>query len=51
MRIKKSQMVNGYIGFYTKDEDGHSEEFLSVKTTDKAQRIINQLQKDITKLR
>jgi len=51
MRIKKSQMMNGWIGFYTEDENGYSEEFLSVKNIDKAQKIINQLQKDIKKLR
>ena len=51
MRIKKSQMMNGWIGFYTEDENGYPEEFLSVKTIDKAQKIIDQLQKDIKRLR
>jgi len=47
MRIKKSYIMEGWIGFFTNDEDGHPEEFLSVNTIDKAQKIVNQLQKDI----
>ena len=43
-------MMEGWIGFFTNDEYGHPEEFLSVKTIDNAQKIVNQLQKDINKL-
>ncbi len=50
MRIKKSEYLEGGFGFYNNDEYGHPEEFLSVRTIDKAQEIVNQLQKDIENL-
>ena len=51
MNILKSQFMKGWIGFYDKDEFGHPEEFLSVKNISEAQRIVNQLSRDIKKLR
>jgi len=46
MRLKKSGFMNGWYGFYTKDEDGIEIEDLSVKSLDKAKKIIDRLQKD-----
>jgi len=43
--------MNGWYGFYTEDEYGYPEEFLSVKTIDKAQKMVNQLQEDIKRLK
>ena len=51
MRIKKSEQMNGWIGFFTEGEDGRQEETLSVKDIEKAQQIIDQLQKDLIRLR
>lgn len=50
VRLKESTWKEGWIGFFTNDEDGHPEEFLSVSDTNKAQEIVNRLQKDIDNL-
>ena len=51
MRIKKSEQMNGWIGFFIEGEDGRQEETLSVRDIEKAQQIIDQLQKDLIRLR
>ena len=51
MRIKKSVYDSDMIGFFVDDENGYPEEFLSVYNIKKAQEIVNQLQKDLDKLK
>ena len=51
MKIKKSKQMNGWIGFFIEDEHDYLEEFLSVKSIEKAEEIVNQLQKDLQKLK
>ena len=51
MRIKKSEEMNGWIGFFGINEFGHPEEFMSVKTIDTAKKIVDRLQKDIENLK
>jgi len=51
MEIHKSVEIEGWIGFFTKDENGYPEEFLSVKDIGKAEEIVKKLQKDIEKLK
>jgi len=51
MKIKKSESMNGWIGFFIEDENGYPEEFLSVKSIKKAEEIVNQLQKDLDKFK
>jgi len=51
MRIKKSIEINGWIGFFSNDEDGHPEEFMTIKTLKRAEEIIKQLQNDIKNLK
>ena len=46
MRLKKSEFMNGWYGFYTKDENRIDEEIISVKSLDRAKKIIDRLQKD-----
>jgi len=50
MRIKKSEQMSGWIGFFEEDENNYPEEFLSVRTIKQAKKIVNQLQKDLQKL-
>ena len=46
MRLKKSEFINGWYGFYTKDENRVDEERISVKSLYKVKKIIDRLQKD-----
>ena len=41
MRLKKSEFMNGWYGFYTKDEEGFDDEIRSVKTLKQAKKIID----------
>jgi hypothetical protein len=51
MRIKKSVYFDEMIGFFWKNEDGNDEEIMSVHTIESAQKIVENLQKDINKLK
>lgn len=46
MRLKKSEFMNGWYGFYTKDENRVDEEIISIRSLSKAKKIIDRLQKD-----
>jgi len=47
MRIRKSEHEKGMIGFFSEDENGGPDEFMSVYNIEIAQKIVKQLQKDI----
>lgn len=51
MRLEKSEFINRWYGFYTKDEFGHLEEFYTVRTLKAAEKIIERLKKDLKELK
>jgi len=50
MRIRKSVYNDTMFGFFSEDEFGHPEEFMTVKSLKKVKEMVKQLQKDIDAL-
>ncbi len=50
MKLAKSLSIEGWYGFFSEDECGHPEEFISVDSLDKAKKLIDNLNEDLKKL-